>query len=317
MTSSKEIHPQIQAFLREVNESTVPPASSLSVQSVRESAGSIYSTDSVDSVGDVHDFRVPGRGASIPLRVYFPEDVDGPLPALVYFHGGGWVIGGLEMADPLCRALSNETGSIIISVDYRLAPEHKFPAGLEDCYTALEWVEENAEELGIDPGRISVGGDSAGGNLAAAVSHLSRDRNGPNIRYQLLIYPVTDSSLGTDSMETFSEGYFMTRKTLEWFWEKYLRSDIDRRNAYASPLRSTDLTGMPTSTIITAGFDPLRDDGIMLRDKLRKSDNDVHYHHYDDVIHGFIQMLGNPDLDRAREAISDIGDDFSDVMTES
>src|SRR5262245_63102689 len=194
-------------------------------------------------IAEVEDRKIPGPAGQIPVRIYHPEG-SRPLPALVYFHGGGWVIGSLETHDGACRDLANRIGCVVVSVDYRLAPEARYPAAAEDCYAATQWVAENPQALGIDPMRIAVGGDSAGGNLAAVVAQMARDRRGPRLRYQLLIYPVTDADFTRPSYRENAEGYLLTTKAMEWFWGHYVPESAQRAEAYAAPLRAKDLAGL-------------------------------------------------------------------------
>jgi acetyl esterase len=259
------------------------------------------------SVADVTDRTVLGPETEIPVRIYTP-DTDGPLPALVFFHGGGWLLGDLETHDALCRALATETECVVVAVDYRLAPEHRFPAGLEDCYAATRWVADNAASIGADPGALAIAGDSAGGALAVGVALLARDRDGPAIRYQVLAYPATDYAFDTESYEENAQGYFLTRKDMERFWDGYLRSELDGTHPYAAPLRTESLEGLPASFVLTSGFDPLRDDGRQLAERLADAGVPTRHVQYDEMIHGFLTMLADPDLDRAHEAIAEIGE---------
>jgi acetyl esterase len=234
--------------------------------------------------------HIPGVAGDIPVRIYTPEG-NPPMGVLVYFHGGGWVLGDLESHDRVCRALANNAGCVVVSVDYRLAPEHVFPAGAEDCYAATKWVAENAASLGADPARLAVGGDSAGGNLAAVVSMMSRDRGGPSIIFQLLFYPVTDSALDTPSYKEFSsDGNVLSRADMEWFWNSYLGPDTEKTNPYVSPLRAKNLAGLPPALIMTASHDPLRDEGERFAQRLISAGTKVTCTRYEGVTHGFISF---------------------------
>ena len=255
-----------------------------------------------DPVAHVEDRAIPGPAGDIPIRIYTPE-ASGTLPVLVYFHGGGWVIGSIETHDATSRALANAAGCIVVSVDYRLAPEHKFPAAAEDAYAATKWVAESAAALGGDPRRIAVGGDSAGGNLAAAVCLMARDRGGPSLAYQVLIYPVTDYSFDTPSYRENAEGYLLTKDSMGWFWNHYLRDESDGRNPYASPLRAESLAGLPPALIITAEFDPLRDEGEAYADRLREAGVPVACSRYDGMIHGFVGLATV--LDKGKLAVGE------------
>jgi acetyl esterase len=250
----------------------------------------------------VEDRHIPGPGVEIPIRIYTPE-ARPPLGVLVYFHGGGWVLGDLDSHDRLCRALANAAGCLIVSVHYRLAPEHKFPAGAEDCFAATKWVSGNAESLGGDRSRIAVGGDSAGGNLAAAVAMMARDQGGPAIKFQLLFYPVTDCALDTVSQKEFaSDGYVLSRADMEWFWNHYLGSDADKQNPYACLMRAKNLAGLPPALIQTASHDPLRDEGERFGQRLMASGIKVTCTRYDGVTHGFVSFFDA--LDQGKKGIA-------------
>jgi acetyl esterase len=237
----------------------------------------------------VENRSIPGPESELAVRVYRPEG-DAPMPALVYFHGGGWVIGSLDTHDSTCRALAKAAGVLVVSVDYRLAPEHRYPAAVDDCYAALRWVAEHVVELRVDPERIAVGGDSAGGNLSAVMTLMARDRGGPPLAFQLLIYPVTDADFDRDSYRRNAEGYLLERAGMQWFWDHYLPDRERRGEEYASPLRATDLSGLPPALVITAGFDPLLDEGEAYAERLRGAGVDVTCSRYEEMIHGFFSM---------------------------
>ena len=253
-------------------------------------------------IAKVEDRRIPGPAGEIPVRIYRP-DARGLLPALVYFHGGGWVIGSIETHDGSCRELANRVGCTVVSVDYRLAPEHRHPAAAEDCFAATKWVAENAASLGVDPKRIAIGGDSAGGNLAAAVALMARDRRGPALRFQLLIYPVTDADFTRASYRENAEGYLLTTKAMEWFWDHYLPEAAQRREPYASPLRAKELAGLPPAFVITAEYDPLRDEGEAYARRLQQAGVATKLTRYHGAIHGFFAMGLLAEV--ARSAVSD------------
>ena len=234
---------------------------------------------------------VPGPAGAIPVRIFRPS-ANTDLPVLVYFHGGGWVQGDLDTHDNITRALCQYGDCVVVSVDYRLAPEHRFPAAFDDAYTATCWVAANATELGIDPTRLAVGGDSAGGNLAAAVAQRGRDDSALAIAFQLLIYPVTDLSLGFPSMQEFADGYRLTRAAMACFIEHYLGPQGNRNDPRAAPLLAPDLTGLPPALVLTAGCDPLRDEGKAYADKLAQAGVTVEYRCFDGMIHGFVGMPG-------------------------
>ncbi len=252
-------------------------------------------------VAHVEDRKIPGPAGSIPVRVYTPAG-NGPFPVLVYYHGGGFVIGDLESHDGVCRLLTNGAGCVTVAVDYRLAPEAKFPAAVDDCYAATRWVSENAAQLNADPNRLAVGGDSAGGNLAAVISILARDRKTPKIVFQLLIYPATDITCSAPSHKTNTE-YILTPADIRWFMGHYLRSDDDKRNPLASPLFTASFNGLPPALIITAEFDPLRDEGEDYGRKLREAGVPVQVSRYEGMVHGFVSM--NDMIDKGKQGIAE------------
>lgn len=240
-------------------------------------------------IGKVENTTCPGPGGDIPLRIYSPVASGGdPLPALVYFHGGGFVIGDLETHDGLCRMLANDAGVRVIAVDYRLAPEHKFPAAVEDAFGATQWVEANASDLGIDANRLAVGGDSAGGNLAAVVSQMAKQKGAPAIAYQMLFFPVTEAGGDTKSMRECAEGYFLERGTMDWFFKSYLGAGVDASDVRISPLLAKDLAGLPPAYVMLAGYDPLHDEGLAYAEKLKKAGVSVTVADYPGLVHDFI-----------------------------
>jgi acetyl esterase len=255
----------------------------------------------VAEVARVEDRVIPGPGGELPVRVYWPRAAQS-RGVLVFFHGGGWVLCDLDSHDPTCRALTEGTGCVTVSVDYRLAPEHRFPAALEDCYAATRWVAANARELGADPARVAIGGDSAGGNLTAAVALMARERGGPRLVHQLMVYPVTDFAFQTASMKENAEGYMLTTEAMIWFREQYLARAADARDPLASPLLARDLSGLPPATVITAEFDPLRDEGEAYGERLRRASVPADVRRYDGVIHGFFGMAEL--LPQARTALA-------------
>lgn len=257
-----------------------------------------------EPVASVEDRTIPANGAQIPVRIYRPESGPAVKPALVWFHGGGWVIGSLDGSDFGCRIMANASGCTVISVDYRLAPEYKFPTAVDDCLAVTKWVAENGPELGVDGARIAVGGDSAGGNLAAVVSQLARDGGGPAIAFQALVYPVTNYDFSTDSYRDNAEGYLLERDSMEWFWGHYLRSEADGASTKASPLRHTNLAGLPPAIVLTAEFDPLRDEGEAYAERMRAAGVPVEARRYDGQIHGF---FANPAIDDGSEAARHVG----------
>ena len=250
------------------------------------------STPTPPEIGAVKNLVAEGPGGPIPLRVYRPAGVaaSAALPGLVYFHGGGWVIGDLDTHDALCRQLTAEAGITVVNVDYRLAPEHKFPAAADDAWAATRWTVAHASELGVDAGRLAVGGDSAGGNLAAVVALQARDAGAPAIKLQVLVYPVTDVSAETRSYHDFAEGYMLTRESMRWFTAHYLAAGGQATDWRVSPLRASSHTGLPPALVVTAGFDPLRDEGAAYAAKLQQAGVLVDYVCYGGMIHGFAGM---------------------------
>jgi acetyl esterase len=224
----------------------------------------------------------------VPARVYRPRGA-APSGALVYFHGGGWVVGDLETHDPLCRTLAARSGCVVVAVDYRRAPEHRFPAALDDAWAATQWVSAHARELGIDGARIGVGGDSAGANLAAVVARRARD-TGLGLAFQLLAYPVVDHRFDTASYEELAEGHGLTRESMRWYWEQYLARPEDGASPDASPLRADDLGGVAPALVLVAGFDPLRDEGEAYAARLAAAGVPTRLVRYDGLIHGFLRM---------------------------
>ena len=261
-------------------------------------------------VAKVEEMKIPGPGGEIPIRIYWPVE-DGPLPVVVYYHGGGWVIGDLDTNDSLCRLLSNRASAVVVSVDYRLAPEHRFPAAVDDSYAALEWVSRNAARLNVDPSRIAVGGGSAGGNLAAAVALMARDRGGPGLAYQVMFYPATNLlDLTTESHQHFTDGYGLTREHVEFFRDSYLPEVPDRKSPYASPFLAESLEDLPPAIVITAGFDVLRDEGVAYAERLEAAGVPTVAVNYPSMIHGFVTMdrlFGEAEdaIDEAARALSE------------
>jgi len=255
---------------------------------------------------------VPGPAGPIVVRIYTPKGGQAALPGLVYLHGGGWARGSLQTHDIVCRSLANGAGCVVVSVDYRMAPEHRFPAAFEDSLAATRWVAEHAAELGIDPRRLAVGGDSAGGNLAAAVALAARDAGGPSLVHQLLIYPVTDYNFDTRSYADNAEGYMLTRAAMQHYWRLYLRDGSDGADFRASPLRARDFGNLPPALVITAEFDPLRDEGRAYADRLREAGTPVLYREYPGMVHGFVTSAGVLDAGKqaVREAAAALKDAF-------
>jgi acetyl esterase len=282
------LEPTTAAMLEQFAAADAPPMSALPPEAAREMYKAMQPPAPEIEIGAVEDRSIPGPAGTIDLRIYRPEG-PGPFPLHLHYHGGGWVIGDLDTHDADCRELCRGAGCVVVAVDYRLAPEHAFPAAPEDCYAATRWAVDNAEALGARPGPISVGGDSAGGNLAAAVALMARDRGGPEIALQLLVYPVTDATMDTASYVDNAEGYLLTRDSMEWFWNHYCPAE-SRTDPLASPLKAEDLAGLPPAVVMTAEFDPLRDEGQAYADRLRDAGVEVEYRCFDGLIHGFFSQ---------------------------
>jgi acetyl esterase len=302
--------PQVQRLLETIDRQRAPPTHGMSVPTARARLDELFSTPDPEPVGDIENFAIGGPDGPLPVRVYAPEEGEEPYGVFVTFHGGGWVVGSLDTHDPVCRALANAAECLVVSVEYRLAPEHPFPAAVEDCYAAVEWAAAYADELGGDPECIAVGGDSAGGNLTAAVTLAVRDRDGPDLCHQSLVYPSVNSpALETfDSYEENAEGYLLERRSAEWYYERYLQRPTDARNEYAAPLLARDLSDLPPATVITAGFDPLRDEGFAYADRLNAAGVAVTHEHFEGMIHGFLNLVDT--VDRSRDAIAVLADDL-------
>ena len=295
------LDPQARAVLDQMAKTGGPPINELSVNEAREASAALAGMQGVpESVASVENQILTGPGGVIPVRIYVPFG-EGPFPALVYFHGGGWVIGDIESSDGFCRILTNAAGCIVVSVGYRLAPEHPFPAAVDDAYYATLRVATNACSFGGDPTRIAVCGDSAGGNLAAVVAQIARNCGKPALQFQLLIYPAVDAACDTPSYAENSEGYFLTRDIMQWFWNHYVQRDADRNHPYASPLRASSFAGLPPASVITAEFDPLRDEGERYAELMHAAGVPVQLIRYDGMIHGFFTMSAM--LDQGKIAI--------------
>ena len=240
-------------------------------------------------VAKVEDRTVSGPDSDVPVRIYTPEG-SGPFPILAWYHGGGWVVGDLDSADGTARNLCVGGNCIVVSVDYRLAPDAKFPGPAEDCWAATTWAVNSAANIYGDPSRLAVGGDSAGGNLAAAMCLMAADRGGPGIALQVLVYPVTDARTDTASYVRNADGYSLTKTTMEWYWDQYLSSKDDAANPYAAPLRAKSLAGQPRALVITAEFDPLCDEGEAYAKRLTEAGVDTTATRYEGMIHGFFGM---------------------------
>jgi acetyl esterase len=300
-----KLDPQVEALLQQMQQQGVPPVHTLTPIQARESRNALFVKlgGPPEEVAHVENLTIPGPAGAILIRAYTPQG-GGPFPVLVYFHGGGWVICNLNTHDSVCRSLANRASCVVVSVDYRLAPEHKFPAAVDDAYAATQWVLYNAHRINADHTRIAVGGDSAGGNLAAVVSLMACDRGGPPLIYQLLVYPVTNlSSFDTDSYHEHGEGYLLTKESMEWYRGHYIGREEELWDPHASPLLARGLGGLPPALVITAEFDVLTDEAEAYAGRLRQAGVPVAYSCYRGMIHAFFSLAMV--VDRARDAIDE------------
>ena len=314
--SQVSLDPQAQAVLDLVIKSGRPAYNTLSPKDARQLFRETRpaSTPTPPEIGVVRNVLADGPHGPIPLRVYRPHGVADSvrLPGLVYFHGGGWVIGDLDTHDVLCRCLTAEANVTTVAVDYRLAPEHKFPAAVDDAWAATRWVAKDADQLGIDARKLAVGGDSAGGNLAAVVALLARDAGAPAISFQVLMYAVTDLGAEAKSYSDFADGYMLTRDGMRWFSDHYLKAKSEATDWRASPLRAPSLAGLPPALVITAGFDPLRDEGEAYAQRLREAGVRADYICYGGMLHGFVPM--GRLLDTGNRAVSHIAASLREAL---
>ncbi|MGF1453873.1 MAG: alpha/beta hydrolase [Alphaproteobacteria bacterium] len=308
------LNPQVEAILAQLAENPTPPITELAPPDARALYKAMSAaTDTRDiPIGKVINGTFPGPDGDVPYRLYSPVAAVSVMPGLVYYHGGGWVIGDLDTHDSLCRDLANASGCRVFAVDYRLAPEHPFPAAVDDAMAALQFVNDNAPDLGIDPNALAVGGDSAGGNLAAVVAQQARHSGKARVMFQLLIYPVTEALPETVSMNAHAEGYLLEKATMTWFVHHYVHHADDIKNPRVSPLCAEDVSGLAPAYVITAEYDPLRDEGRAYAEKLKAAGVPTTYVEYPGMIHGFMAMGGV--LDEARAALADAGAAVKDAL---
>jgi acetyl esterase len=292
---------QTRLFLERINSNAAPPMERMSIEEIRRYAEQSVVASSIP-LESISNIKISTAQTDIPLRIYVPKGTK-PFPVFVAIHGGGWALGGLDAFDPFCRMIAEQAEVIVVSVDHRLAPEHKYPAGLDDCDAAADWVATHIREWGGDPAHLGIGGTSSGGNLAAAVVLRAKKQKFPVFQTQVLVCPVTRHRFDTPSYQKYAEGYMLTKKQMEWFWDLYLDKAEDGREPYASPLVAEDFSGLPPTLFILAEFDPLYDDGLAYAKKLETAGVPVTIQSYP-TIHGFISNAHV--LDIGKKAISDI-----------
>lgn len=301
---SSELDPQVEVMLDLLNDNDI----SLSGDDISEARQQLEAMvdlagDDPVAVGNVSDITIDAEDREIPARAYVPEG-EGPFPTVAFFHGGGFVLGSIDIYDNLCRLLATRAECLVVSVGYRLAPEHPWPAPLRDCYDATKWLSHNADQFSGDGSQLAVVGDSAGGNLSATVSLLARERGMPDIDCQVLLYPSTAYLEPMTSRAENATGYFLTAEDLVWFVKHYVEDTLDAHNPLAFPLQTRDLSDLPKAFVLTCGFDPLRDEGIAYADRLRNAGVDIEHTNYESMIHGFLNMEGI--VDRTHDGIEEI-----------
>jgi len=305
------LDPDAAAFLKRLSEVHAPPTHKMSPADARSLVLPLAGLR--EQVGGVESFSVVTPDRSVPIRLYTPflrtEDLDrspatNGRPVAMFFHGGGWVMGSIETHDNICRRMANEAKCIVISVEYRLAPDHKYPAALDDCCAATRWALDRYEEYGGDPKRLIVTGDSAGANLAAAVCLRARDESGPSLAGQVLVYPITDHNFETPSYNDNGDGYMLTRDTMCWFWEHYLPEGANGCDPYQSPLKAASLAGLPPALVVTCEYDPLRDEGRAYADRLAQEGVPTTHIEEKGMIHGYLRRLDS--FRRAQQTMRDI-----------
>lgn len=292
---------QTRIFLEQVNSVDEPELETGSIEEIRRNLALTISPSPIQLLS-ISNIKIPSSQTQVPLRIYVPKG-NGPFPVYVSIHGGGWVFGSLDMHDPFCRNIAEQAKVIVVSIDYRLAPEHKYPAALNDCHAAVDWVAKHIQDWGGDSSKLVIGGISAGGNLAAAVALKAKEKKYPVFQAQVLIYPVMQHSFETSSYQKYADGYFLTKKDMEWFWNQYLEKAEDGKQPYASPLLAPDISGLPSALIVLAEFDPLYDEGRAYGEKMKGGGVPVKIQNYP-TIHGFISKI--QEFDICKKAIADI-----------
>ena len=309
----RSLDPELASVIAEIESMGIPPWHAMSVDAARRVEDEIFGSDSVAPIEleSVRELAFRGPDGDVPIRVYRPS-ANGPLPTIVYFHGGGWTLGTLNSIDTVCRRLASAAESVVISVDYRLAPEHPFPEPLRDAVAAVEWADRHATSVGGDPDRLAVAGTSAGGNLATATCLHAREFDGPTIDAQLLLYPITGRVRSTRSYERNADGPLLTRADMMWFFEQYCRDPVDSYNPFVSPLEASDFSELPPAVVVTAGFDPLRDDGKQYVDRLDAAAVPVTQLDYPAMTHGFLSLTS--EVEAAANAFDDVVQAFNSAI---
>lgn len=296
-----EMDPQMVSAIQAITTSGLPPWHALSVESARRIENEVFSTGNGPELDSVRELRITGPGGDLPLRIYRPAVANPGI--LVFYHGGGWMLGTLDSADDICRELSDRAGCLVVSVAYRLAPENPFPAAAEDAFVTLQWVSRHGSALGGDPTRLGVAGTSAGGTLAAGAA-IRAHSEGIALAGQFLLYPITNHVFETDSYRTHADASLLSRADMRWFWGQYLRSPVDAHNPFASVLRAPDLSGTAPATVLTAGFDVLADEGRAYADRLSAAGVRTDLEHYLTLAHGFLSLPSSVRL--ADEAMDEL-----------
>ena len=297
------LDPQARKMIEATAALNLPPTSQMTPAQARASVRERSAVLPREEVASVRDHQLAVAGGTVTVRVFTPRGT-GPKPALVYFHGGGWVTGDIETHDGICRTLANAADCVVASVDYRCAPEHTFPTAAEDAYAALQWIAAEANALVVDERRLAVCGDSAGGNLAAAVALMTRDRGGPALAFQALVYPVTDCDFDRPSYKDNAEGYNLTSESMRYYWDQYVPNSADRVHPYVSPIRAASLAGIAPALVITAEYDPLRDEGEAYARALGAAGVPVTLTRYPGMIHAFFRFTNS--VDAARAAVAEV-----------
>ncbi|QKY17835.1 alpha/beta hydrolase [Halorubrum sp. CBA1229] len=313
-----ELDPELAPVVDEIEALGLPEWHALSVDAARRVEDEVFSGDPEPAVADVRDLAFDGPHGEVPMRVYRPEEAlnrsTPPTRTLVHFHGGGWTLGTLDSIDGPCRELATRADAVVVSVDYRLAPEHPFPVAVDEAAAAVEWTADNATAFGGDPDRLGVSGTSAGATLALAACLYGRDVGGDpaDVAGQFLLYPIAGDDFETDSYRENADGPLLTRADMRWFFEQYLRSPVDARNPFAVPLRADDLGDLPPATVVTGGFDPLRDDGVALAERFEAEGTPVEHRHYPAMAHGFCSLADRVDV--AEAALSAVAGDVRERL---